>query len=77
MTFFLEKKKIAKITPSGNTSFMTIYRPISVLPYFSKMLESIMDNRLYKYLTDFTIYYTVNSLNLKMGHSIQSMQFCC
>ena len=51
---FPEKMKIARVTPvfkSGDISLMTNYRPISVLPYFSKMLESIMCSRLYKYLT--------------------------
>ena len=33
------------------------YRPISVLPCFSKILERIIYNRLYKYLTDNNILY--------------------
>ena len=52
---FPEKMKIARVTPvfkSGDTSLMTNYRPISVLPCFSKMLERIMYNRLYKHLTE-------------------------
>ena len=42
---FPEKMKIARIRPvfkSGNTSLMTNYLPISVLPCFSKMLEKII-----------------------------------
>ena len=45
---FPEKMKIARVIPvfkSGATSLMTNYRPISALPYFSKMLERIMYNR--------------------------------
>ena len=47
--------KIARVTPvfkSGDNSLMINYRPISTLPCFSKMLERIMYNRLYKYLTE-------------------------
>ena len=52
---FPEKMNIARVTlvfKSGDTSLMINYRPISVLPCFSKMLERIMYNRLYKYLTE-------------------------
>ena len=39
---FPEKMKIVRVTPvfkSGDTSLTTNYRPISVLPCFSKMLK--------------------------------------
>ena len=52
--------KIARVTPvfkCGDTSLMTNYRPISILPCFSKMLERIMYNRLYKYLTKNNLLY--------------------
>ena len=52
---FPENMKIARVTlvfKSGDTSLMTNYKPISVLPCFSKMLERIMYNGLYKYLTE-------------------------
>ena len=58
---FPEKMKIARVTPvfkSGDTSLMTNYRPISVLPCFSKMLERIMYNSLYKYLTENNLLYS-------------------
>ena len=51
---FPEKMKIARVTPvfkSGDISLMTNYRPISVLPYFSKILERLMCNRIHEYLT--------------------------
>ena len=57
---FPEKIKIARIIPvfkSSNTSLMTNYRPISVLLCFSKMLEMIMYNRLYIYLTKNNLLY--------------------
>ena len=47
---FPGKLKIAKVI-AGDPANISNYRPISVLPCFSKMLERIMYNRLYKYLT--------------------------
>ena len=51
---FLDVLKIATVTPlfkSGDPSNISNYRPIFVLLCFSKILERIMNNRLYKYLT--------------------------
>ena len=51
---FLEKLELAKVTPIfelGKNENLTNYRPISVLPCFSKILERIMYSRLYEYLT--------------------------
>ena len=45
--------KIAKVTPvfkSGEKSNVSNYRPISILPVFSKVLERIMYNRVYNHL---------------------------
>jgi hypothetical protein len=50
---FPEKLKIGKVTPifkSGDQTNVSNYRPISVLPVFSKILERIMYNRVYDYL---------------------------
>ena len=41
----------------GSNSDLGNYRPISVLPCFSKILEKIMCNRLYKHLSDSNILY--------------------
>ena len=52
--------KIARVSPifkKGEEFFFTNYRPISVLPCFSKLLERIMYNRLYKYLLQNNIFY--------------------
>ena len=52
---FPDKLKIAKVTPifkSGDSTVLTNYRPISVLPCFSKILERIMYNRLQKHLSE-------------------------
>ena len=46
---FPDSLKIAKLTPlhkCGDSSSLSNYRPISVLPYFSKMLERIMYRQL-------------------------------
>ena len=51
---FPDKPKIARLIPqykAGDPANISNYRPISVLPSFSKMLERIMYNRLPKYLT--------------------------
>ena len=58
---FPYKLKIARVTPifkSGDDSNVTNYRPISVLPCFSKLLERIMYNRLYKHLTENDMLYS-------------------
>ena len=52
--------KIARVSPifkKGEEFFFTNYRPISVLPCFSKLLERIMYNRLYKYLLQNNLFY--------------------
>ena len=57
---FPDKLKIAKITPlfkSGETDLLNNYRPISVLPVFSKILERIMYNRVYKHISDNSLLY--------------------
>ena len=47
--------KVAKVSPiyknSGNNNLIKNYRPVSLLPVFSKVLERIVYNRLYKYIT--------------------------
>ena len=47
---FLDPRKIATMIPvfeTGDFMEITNYRPISVLPCFSKILEPTMHNRLY------------------------------
>ena len=49
---FSEKLKIAKVIPvfkNGDKENIENYRPISILPVFSKVLERIMYNSLYEY----------------------------
>ena len=57
---FPDKIKIARVTTilkKGSNILVTNYRPISVLPCFSKLLERIMYNRLYKFLVENNILY--------------------
>ena len=57
---FPDELKIARVTlifKKGNNTLVTNYRPISVLPCFSKLLERIMYNRLYKFLLENNILY--------------------
>ena len=52
---FPDKMKITKVLSifhSSKKSIASNYRPISVLPCFTKILERIMCNRLYSYLTE-------------------------
>ncbi|XP_065678184.1 uncharacterized protein LOC124818163 [Hydra vulgaris] len=57
---FPNSLKIAKVTPifkTGDHTNIKNYRPISVLPVFSKILERIMYNRIYTYLIDNKLLY--------------------
>ena len=42
---------------SGETYLTKNYRPISVLPVFSKLLEKVMYNRIYKHITNNNLFY--------------------
>ena len=66
---FPRKLKIGKITPSfkkGDSFLLTNYRPITILPCFSKILERLMYNKLYTYLTENNILF-----NLQFGFRCQ------
>ena len=68
---FSDSLKIAKVTPvykSGDNSSLSNYRPICVLPCFSKMLEHIMYRRRYSYLQENKILYS-KQFSFQTGHS--------
>ena len=70
---FPDKLNIARIIPlckAGDRANISNYRPISVLPCFSKMLERIMYNRLYKYLATEKILYP-KQFGFQRGHSTE------
>ena len=53
-----DQLKIARVIPlfkSGEQDIFTNYRPVSVLPAFSKILERVMYNRLLRFLNVFKI----------------------
>ena len=57
---FPDKLKIAWVTPifkKGNNIILTNDRPISVLPFCSRLLERIIYNCLYKFLVESNILY--------------------
>ena len=57
---FSNDMKLAKIVPifkNGNTKLFNNYRPISILPAFSKILEKIVCNRLLHFLESKNILY--------------------
>ena len=57
---FPNDMKLAKIVPifkNGNTKLFNNYRPISILPTFSKILEKIVYNRLLHFLESKNILY--------------------
>ena len=70
---FPENMKIVKVIPlfkNGDPENITSYRPISVLPCFSKMLERKMYNSLYKYLCEEKLLYSKQSGFQKMSISL-------
>ena len=63
--------KIAKVTPvfkGGDSADLSNDLPISVLPCFSKILERLMHNRLYKHLSNSKILYP-KRLSFQEDHS--------
>ena len=68
-----DELKIASVTPTfkgGESWNLENYRPISVLPCFSEILERIMPNRLYKYLADNNKLYK-KQFGFQRGHSTE------
>ena len=65
--------KVAKVTPifkTGEKSSISNYRPISVLPCFSKILERTMYNRLYDCFTANSILFK-KQFAFRAGHSTE------
>ena len=61
---FPNKLKIAKIIPifkSGDPSSFSNYRPVSILPAFSKVFEKVIYNRLLQHLNENSILYILSS----------------
>ena len=70
---FPEEVKIARVTPiykADDVNKIGNYRPMSVLSCFSKILERIMYNRLFKYLTTNETLYK-KQFGFQKGHSTE------
>ena len=68
---FPEKNKIAKVMPihkNGSTKDVNNYRPISLLPIFSKIMEKVMASRLNTFLELHSIVYS-NQYGFRAGCS--------
>ena len=58
MGVFPSKTKIAKVVPlfqCGEKGAFTNYRPISLLPQFSKILEKLYNDRLEKFKNNYDV----------------------
>ena len=51
----LKSAKVIPLYKSGDRDNFINYRPISILPYFSKFIEKIVHNRLYDYFAKFNL----------------------
>ena len=66
-----DQMKIARVIPifkSGDEALFSNYRPVSVLPVFSKLLEKAVYNRIMKYLTQHNILFN-NQYGFRKNHS--------
>ena len=91
---FPDNLKIGKVNPlykKDSAENPSNYRPISVLSVFSKIIEKLMHNRLYKFLEKFELLYPLQfgfrekhstthallSLTESIKHSIDNGKFGC
>ena len=66
--------KIARVLPlfkAGDKSIFSNYRPISVLPFFSKILKKLVYNRLIDYLSKYKIL-SDNQFGFRKHHSTEN-----
>ena len=68
---FISSFKHAKLIPvykKGDSKILTNYRPISLLPSFSKILEKIVYKRLYSFFSRFNLF-SNSQFGFREGHS--------
>ena len=66
-----DQLRVSRVIPlfkSGNKSYFSNYRPVSVLPAFSKIFEKVFYNRLSNYLSKFNILCD-NQYGFRKGYS--------
>lgn len=71
---FPQKMKIAKVVPifkNGDEHLFTNYRPISLLPALSKVIEKIIFNQLFSYFETHNLIFN-SQYGFRPGHSTQS-----
>ncbi|XP_065677505.1 uncharacterized protein LOC136092858 [Hydra vulgaris] len=66
----LKITRVVLVYKNGDDSIPSNYKPISILSYFSKLLERIMYNRLYSYLEKHNILF-----NKKFGLKKKDIRF--
>ena len=75
---FPHELKVSKIIPlykSGDRTLFNNYRPISLLPLFSKVLERLMYDRLYDFLVKYSILYSFQ-FGFRKAHSTYMALTC-
>ena len=65
----LEIAKVISLFKKGNTELPSNYRPISILPIFSKIFEKLMYRRLYRFLEIHKSLYSLQ-FGFQENHSI-------
>ena len=71
-----ETWKYAKVSPipkGGNCHLVSNYRPISLLPLLSKMMEKVVHTKLYEHLSEYSLLDTTQG-GFRPGHS--TVQTC-
>ena len=64
----LKSAKVIPLYKSGDRDNFINYRPISILPYFSKFIEKIVHNRLYDYFDKFNLF-NESQFGFRKNHS--------
>lgn len=64
----LKKAKVTPVFKKGDRTLIANYRPISILPFFSKVIEKCIERRLSKYLSKFNILST-HQFGFRTGYS--------
>ena len=70
-----DKLKIGKVVPvfkKGDRTLMTNYRPVCLLSIFDKLLEELMYQRLYNFLTENNILYEYQ-FGFRKNHSTTAL----
>ena len=63
-----KSQKFSLFLKTGDPEKLENYRPISILPAFSKLYEKVVHNRIYKYLTNHNLLYN-NQFGFRRNHS--------